>query len=131
MRENRRMRKAAEKRIAQKVGFYWHAVIFGGMSFLVIAINFLHFISKGTGLSDYFPIAILLLMWGICVGFHYAAVFGIPGTNILTEEWRETEFQKELDTIDLLPFKKHSSENTFFRYFALKSSHSINNTPSF
>lgn len=37
-----------------------------------------------------------LLPWSIGLLIHYFSVFGLPGTNILTEDWEAVELQKEI-----------------------------------
>ena len=40
-----------------------------------------------------------LLPWGTILAIHYVFVKGIPGTNILTKEWEEEEYEKQLERL--------------------------------
>lgn len=40
-----------------------------------------------------------LIPWGAIVALHYVLVKGIPGTRILTKEWEEEEYEKQLDRL--------------------------------
>jgi hypothetical protein len=51
--------------------------------------------SGDTELWFFFP----LLPWSIGLLIHYFSVFGLPGTNILTKDWEDTEIEKEMQKL--------------------------------
>lgn len=34
------------------------------------------------------------------MAFHYLKVFGIPGSGVLSKEWEDREYQKELERLE-------------------------------
>lgn len=81
--------KKAKKRVKAKKGFFSHLTAY----FIVIGFLFLMNMATWDGeLWFIFP----MMGWGIGIAFHYVGVFGIPFFNVLSKEWEEKEFQKEL-----------------------------------
>lgn len=40
-----------------------------------------------------------LLPWGVVLSLHYILVKGIPGSDILSPEWEEREYERQLDRL--------------------------------
>ncbi len=81
--------KKARKRVKAKKGFFGH------LSAYIAVGLFFFFINVADGLHDvwfFYPI----LPWGIALTIHYFAVFGLPGTDVMTKEWEDREMAKEL-----------------------------------
>ncbi len=84
--------KRARRRVRAIKGFYIHA-----FSFIIMGL-FFFFMNM---LTDPFQMWFLfpMLPWSVGLAFHYLAVFGIPGTGLLSKEWEEREFEKQLDRL--------------------------------
>jgi len=39
------------------------------------------------------------LSWGVGLAFHYRHVFGVPGYDILDDEWEKRELNKEVNKL--------------------------------
>lgn len=87
--EKRRLERKARLRVLAKKGFFIHFGVFALVSLFLFIINML------TGPNDlwfYWPV----VSWGLAVGIHYLVTFGVPGSDILSQEWEEREFQREM-----------------------------------
>ena len=78
----------ARRRVKKKKGFYSHLAVYILVNLFIFLVsfpdNFINF--------DFGP----ALPWGIGLALHYVAVFGFPGSGILSKEWEEREYEKEL-----------------------------------
>lgn len=81
--------KKAKKRVKAKKDFYQHLMTYVIINAFLLILNLL---TSPTSIWFYYP----LLGWGVAVLFHYADVFGVPGFDILNQEWEERELQDEL-----------------------------------
>ena len=88
------VRKEAKKAVAAKKGFYVHLGVYVVVILFLALINFLT-LEGDREWWFFYP----LLGWGVGISIHYLAVFGIPGTNILTKEWETDEMEKEIERI--------------------------------
>ena len=87
------IRRKARKRVKVIKGFYIHAysyVIMGGFFF------FMNMATDPFDMWFFFP----MMPWGVGLAFHYLAVFGIPGSRILSREWEEREYERQLDRLE-------------------------------
>ncbi|MBK8563814.1 MAG: 2TM domain-containing protein [Saprospiraceae bacterium] len=82
----------AEKRVKSKAKFFKHL-------FAYVVVNSFLFL---TALFDGEPFGAMPVMigWGIGLAFHYLKVFGIPGSGVLSSEWEDKEYQKELERLE-------------------------------
>lgn len=83
--------KKARARVKKKKGFYTHFAVFLSVGVFFFLMNMLT-MGHNEELWFFFP----MLPWGIGLAIHYFSVFGLPGTNILTEDWEAVELQKEI-----------------------------------
>ncbi|MCC6726019.1 MAG: 2TM domain-containing protein, partial [Saprospiraceae bacterium] len=81
----------AERRVKAKAKFYKHFFAF-------VAVNTFLFL---TSLFQGEPFATMpvLLGWGIGLGAHYLKVFGFPGSGVLSKDWEDKEYQRELERL--------------------------------
>ena len=93
-------RKARTKVLAKK-GFYIHFGIFAIMSLFLLAINLL---TNPASLWFYYPV----VSWGVAVAIQYLVTFGVPGSDILSEEWEQRELEREMY---IMQRKKQLSQN--------------------
>ncbi len=84
--------RKAHKRVKAKKGFYNHLISFISVGTFFLLLNVLTY---GGDWWFFFP----LLPWLVGVLIHYFSVFGIPGTEILTEGWEERELEREVRAI--------------------------------
>lgn len=89
------IRKRAYQQVKKKKGFYSHLAVFISVGIFFFLINILSMNSGDTELWFFFP----LLPWSIGLLIHYFSVFGLPGTNILTKDWEDTEIKKEMQKL--------------------------------
>lgn len=82
--------KKAKKKVKSKKDFYQHLMTFVIINSFLIALNL---VTSPTNLWFYFP----LMGWGVGLLFHYVEVFGVPGFDILSQEWEERELYNELN----------------------------------
>lgn len=87
---NSDLHKKAKRRVRAIKGFYIHAFTFCLMGVFFFLMNML---TDPFDMWFMFP----LLPWSVGLAFHYLIVFGIPGTGILSKEWEEREYEKQLD----------------------------------
>lgn len=81
----------ARERVNAKKGFYVHFVVYLSMFAFFLIMNLATFKDDGHWWF-FFP----MIPWGAGLLIHYFVVFGIPGTDILTDGWEEREMEKEL-----------------------------------
>ncbi|MEL6718980.1 MAG: 2TM domain-containing protein [Bacteroidota bacterium] len=86
--------KLAKKRVEKKKGFYTHFAVYIAVGAFFFVMNMVTQNEEPT-LWFFYP----MLPWGIAIFIHYFSVFGLPGTDILTEDWEERELEKELSKI--------------------------------
>ena len=87
------IRKKAWKKVKSIKRFYIHA-----FTFVVLGV-FFFFMNMATDPWDmwfYFP----MMPWAVLLSFHYLFVFGIPGTRLLSREWEEDEFERQMDKLE-------------------------------
>jgi len=89
-----RQLKLAKKKVAKKKGFYTHFAVYIAVGLFFFIMNMVTQ-DEEPGLWFFYP----MLPWGIAIFIHYFSVFGLPGTDILTDEWEEKELEKELSKI--------------------------------
>lgn len=89
-----RQLKLAKKRVEKKKGFYTHFSVYIAVGFFFFIMNMVT-MDQEPGYWFFYP----MLPWGIAIAIHYFSVFGLPGTDILTEDWEEKELEKELSRI--------------------------------
>lgn len=83
--------RKARRRVKAKKGFYVHLSSYLAVGIFFFLMNVLTFGESGEWWF-FFP----MLPWLVGLLIHYFVVFGLPGTNILTEGWEEREMEKEL-----------------------------------
>lgn len=86
--EDARLQRKARLRVFAKKGFFIHFGVFAIVSLFFFIINIL----TGPDLWFYWPV----ISWGLAVAIHYLVTFGVPGTDILSQEWEEREYAKEM-----------------------------------
>ncbi|MEZ5041088.1 MAG: 2TM domain-containing protein [Saprospiraceae bacterium] len=86
----------ARKRVQEKKGFYTHLTVYISVGAFFLAMNIL---TMDPGESDKWWFFFPLLPWGVGLLIHYFSVFGLPGTDILTQKWEEQEMEKELQRL--------------------------------
>ncbi|MEM6697576.1 MAG: 2TM domain-containing protein [Bacteroidota bacterium] len=89
-----RQLKLAKKRVGKKKGFYTHLSVYIAVGLFFFIMNMVTF-DQEPQYWFFYP----MLPWGIAIAIHYFSIFGLPGTNILTEDWEEKELEKELSKI--------------------------------
>lgn len=83
------LRKQAKKRVEAKTAFYTCAIIFSGVSMVLLLLSFyLSSISFWLRL----PIPILMMVLGVL----YITAFGWSATGELSDDWQEDEIEKEM-----------------------------------
>ena len=83
------LRKQAEKKVQNKIAFYTCAIVFTGVSVVLMMLSyFIPSISQWLML----PIPIFLMVLAIM----YLAAFGLPWTGEYSEDWQEEEIEKEM-----------------------------------
>ncbi len=85
--ETDRYVQAAEKRVAEKIGFYRHLLIYVVVNALLVAFNY---IISPSFLWFLFPLGI----WTIAVFAHFVNTFVFGGVKL--DRWRKKEIEKEL-----------------------------------
>lgn len=93
--EHEEIQKKAKKKVEAKKGFFIVAMIFGAVSIILTAISFIIDADPFTQFWILFPI----LIFGLVLGIMYFSIFGIPGTNVLTEEWEDAELNREMNRL--------------------------------
>lgn len=87
-----RIYKAAKKRMLLKKGFYKHLSTYIAVGIFFIGLNGFTYFNEEPEIWFHIP----MMGWGIGIMIHYFSVFGLPGTNILTQEWEENEIEREV-----------------------------------
>ena len=82
----------AERRVKAKAKFFKHLAAY------IIVNGFLLTTSLFTG--DPFAPLPVALGWGVGLAFHYLKVFGIPGSGVLSKEWEDKEYRKEVERLE-------------------------------
>lgn len=87
MTSNQEIYREAKRQVNKKKGFYRHFSIYLAVSLFLFLLDVL----TGGGVNWFFyPI----LSWGVAVLIQYFSVFGIPGTNILSDKWEEQQMEE-------------------------------------
>jgi hypothetical protein len=81
--------KRARSRVKKKKVFFVHLGVFLSVGLFFFLINLLTYDGE---FWFFFP----MLPWGVGLAIHYISVFGLPGTDILTQEWEKRELEKEM-----------------------------------
>jgi 2TM domain len=89
----------AERRVKAKAKFYKHFFAYVVVNSFLLLTAFFQGEPFGT-----FPV---LLGWGLGLAFHYLKVFGIPGSGVLSKDWEDKEYQKELERLEQKQQGKH------------------------
>ena len=86
------IRKKAWKKVKSIKRFYIH-----GCAFVVMGLFFffMNIVTDPFDMWFFFP----MIPWATILAFHYLLVFGIPGTGLLSREWEEREFEKQIDRL--------------------------------
>ena len=87
------IRKKARKRVRAIKGFYIHAFTYVLMGVFFFLMNMT---TDPWDMWFFYP----MIPWGVGLSFHYLAIFGIPGTRILTKEWEEREYERQLEKLE-------------------------------
>ncbi len=82
----------AQQRVRAKAKFYKHLFAF-------LVINGFFFVSALFEGDPFAPL-IVTASWGVGLAFHYLKVFGFPGSGVLSREWEDKEYKKELDRLE-------------------------------
>ncbi|MCO6475068.1 MAG: 2TM domain-containing protein [Phaeodactylibacter sp.] len=93
--DERHIYKQAKERLEKKKGFYKHLSAFIAVGFFFLAMNLITFFNgdaDAPNLWFFYP----MLPWGIGLLIHYFTVFGLPGSQALSEKWEEEELAKEM-----------------------------------
>ena len=111
----------AKKRVAAKKGFYQHLAIFVIINVFLVALNI---ITQYGHRHIHWWCLYPLLGWGVSVAIHYTAVFGVPFTRTMDEDWEEREIQKEIQKIhrknNIVPPAQHDNKQEFDEELELK-----------
>ncbi|NJL75179.1 MAG: 2TM domain-containing protein [Saprospiraceae bacterium] len=79
--------REAKRQINRKKGFYRHFSVYLAVGLFLFLLDLL----TGGGVDWFFyP----MLSWGLAVLIQYFSVFGIPGTNILSDKWEEQQMEE-------------------------------------
>lgn len=89
---DRDIRDKAAKKVRSIRRLYIHMSVFAIMAVFFFLLNIA---TDPYFMWYFFP----LIPWGAIVALHYVLVKGIPGTRILTKEWEEEEYEKQLDRL--------------------------------
>ncbi len=89
---DRDTRDKAAKKVRSIRRLYIHMSVFAIMGVFFFLLNIA---TDPYFMWYFFP----LLPWGAIVALHYILVKGIPGTRILTKEWEEEEYEKQLERL--------------------------------
>lgn len=82
----------AQKKVKAKKGFFTHLSVYLSVGIFFLLLNVLTYSGDWW---FFFP----LLPWMVGLLIHYFTIFGVPGTEILTEGWEERELEKEVRAI--------------------------------
>ena len=85
------IREKAKKKVEEKKGFYIVAFIFGSLSLILLILSFN--LPYPASFWVAFPIPIFAMVLGIM----YLSIFGVPGSNLLSQEWEEEELAREIN----------------------------------
>lgn len=89
---NKSVLAKAQKKVKAKKGFFTHLSVYLSVGIFFLLLNVLTYDGEWW---FFFP----LLPWLIGLLIHYFTMFGVPGTEILTEGWEERELEKEVRAI--------------------------------
>lgn len=84
-----RLERKARSKVLAKKGFYIHFGIFAIISLFLLTINLL---TDPSSLWFYYPV----VSWGVAVAIQYLVTFGVPGSDILSDEWEQRELEREM-----------------------------------
>lgn len=86
------IQQMAERKVRAKSKFYKH------LFFYLVVNGFLFFHTLFDG--EPFATMPLIFFWGVGLVFHYLKVFGVPGSGVLSQDWEEKEYKKELERLE-------------------------------
>lgn len=84
------LRKKAKKKVEEKKGFYVVATIFASVSVILLAISLM------IGGPAAFWIRLPMLIFAMVLAIMYVAIFGLPGSGVLSQDWEEEEMEREM-----------------------------------
>ena len=84
------IRKKAKKKVEAKKGFYIVAIIFASVSALLLVISLM------VGGPAAFWIRFPMLVFALVLTIMYVAIFGLPGSGVLSQDWEAEEMEKEM-----------------------------------
>lgn len=90
---NEAIREKAEKRVKAKKGFYLIALIYAGVSVILLVLSVI------IGGPAAFWLRFPMLIFALVLGILYFSIFGFPGTGILSGEWEAAEMEREMDRL--------------------------------
>jgi len=90
---SRDLRQRAWKRVRAIKRFYVHAGLTGIIGVFFLCMNI---ITDPFDMWFFYPMVPL----GSILAVHYLLVFGIPGSSLLSREWEEDEFEKQLERLE-------------------------------
>lgn len=85
-----KIHREARRQVRKKVRFFNH------LKFFFIANIFLFLLRMGGVGFHLFGFIQFILVWGLGILGHYIDVFGLPGNGLLSKDWEEREFEKEV-----------------------------------
>lgn len=106
---------AARRKVKSLKRLYIHCALFVIISMFFFILNIL---TDPWDMWFFFPI----LPWAALVAIHYVLVKGVPGTNLLTKEWEEEEYERQLDLLQQDPLFR---QNRFLPYEEVDESESL------
>ena len=87
---DRQIRKQAQKKVNFKKGVYIHFTVSLAVIILLIALGFI------LGGEPQFWLTFSILPVALGFFIHYVIIFGLPFTNIMTEDWEQEELNYEM-----------------------------------
>ncbi len=89
---DRDIRIKAKKKVKSIRRLYIHMSLYAIMGVFFFLLNIL---TNPYIMWYFYP----LLPWGAIVALHYVLVKGIPGSRVLSKEWEEEEYERQLDRL--------------------------------
>ncbi len=83
------LRKKAEKKVNAKVSLYTTAIVFSGVTAVLLILS-LYLTSIAVWLL--LPVPIFMMVLGVL----YVEAFGLPFSGNMSEDWREEEIEREM-----------------------------------
>lgn len=86
------IRDKAKKKVKSIRRLYIHMAVFAIMAVFFFLLNIA---TDPYFMWYFFP----LIPWGAILALHYILVKGIPGTGILSKEWEEEEYERQIERL--------------------------------